>query len=226
MSDQWELFSCLEDREGRAGVRGRGCCHKHTQERKHLSVWGMAVGCPEVTLFHFIWRFNYSTRCCPVILAARLLPEARAPGLICRGKRVILCASENIQNQGLCFTFWISLCQHCVPGDPIKPCCMVLSSLGSEHSYPLEDIPLIPPSLLWPSTEASCWWEQRHGSLVAQRAFLAAVTEIRTFHPAQFVCTAVACVQIGIHRYSSVSRWLDHSCQPALLLFLCRICLG
>lgn len=72
-------------------------------------------------------------------------PEARAPGLICRGKRV---ASEN---QGLSSHSELLLVSTVCQEAPQNPAARVISSLASEHSYPLENIPLIPPSLLWPS---------------------------------------------------------------------------
>lgn len=197
-------------------------------KRKHLSVWGMAMGFSEVTLFHFVWRFNYSTRCCTVILGDKPLPEARAPGLICRGKRVIPCASENTQNQGLCFTFWTSIGQHCVPGDPVKACCVsylffrfrAFISPGEHPSDPSFIALAQQEGILLMGTEA--WQHCNSKSISACSHWKLGLFTHHSWSALLLHVSSSGSTDI----HSSVFRWLVHSCQPALVLFCCRICLG
>lgn len=57
----------LPERQGR---KGRGRCHEGTlavagRERTGLLLWGATVGCSNVTLLHFIWRYTYSKKTLP-----------------------------------------------------------------------------------------------------------------------------------------------------------------
>lgn len=177
----------LPERQGR---KGRGRCHEGTLQL--LGGKGQICCCegqqwaaqmwPSSILFGHIIT---AKRHCPAILGNNPLLVVGPQGLICRSKRVIHCSSENTQNRGLCFMFWTPVGQHSVLGGPAKPHCMSspTSSLDSEHPCPLEDIPPIPVSLVWPSTNTSFWWDQRHVSIVTQKAFLSAVAENWIFSP-------------------------------------------